>query len=201
VAALLKSKRSSIDTQVQAVFALGNIGLSECLAPLALAVRADDFRVVDAAVQALARFGGEPALPSLLRAGRTLGAFYEQSFFGDTITHTEYEVRLRSFGLLVDALAFPAAAQQAIPLIDQQIVTPVFDPQKLYVVRGDEDSRFSGASSKARRILVGQLARCLVAYADPAGVPLLERIRQRWPEDPRIQSEIEGALAALEPEK
>ena len=198
VAALLKSKRSSVDTQVQAATALGNIGLEECIPQLMLAVKADDFRVVDAGVQALGKIGGESTLPALQRAGRRFGEFFEGSFFGDTITHTEYEVRLGSFGLLLDALAWPGAASTALPLIADQIVEPILDPRKLYLVNGDEDSRFKNASPKARQILVGKLAHCLVLYADPAGVPLLERIRRHWPEDARIQSEIERALAALQ---
>ena len=198
VAVVLRMKeKASVDSRVLATQALGDIGLEECIKHLSLAVKAEDFRIVDAAISALGKIGTEDAVEQLAKAGKRAGEFFEGSFFGDTITHTEYEVRLESFGLLVDAFAKVGAKELAIPLFEREIVDPVFDPKQMYQVHGDEDSRFKNASPQARQTLTRRLAACLVTYGDPAGVKLLKRIKSRWATDRRIVGEVEQAIEQL----
>ncbi|MBI4880375.1 MAG: hypothetical protein HY812_12065 [Planctomycetes bacterium] len=199
LASVLGSKKATTDAQVLAAAALGDIGLPECVQHLAAAVKKDDldFRVVDAAAEALGRIGGAEAAEPLSRAGRRMGDLFARSFFGDTITHTEYEVRLQSFGILVQAFRKVGAREIALPLFQKEIVERVYDPAEMYRVLGDEDERFQNASPRARLALVEALVDCLIAFGDPAGRPLLERIRKRWPGDALLMRAVERGLQAL----
>ncbi len=199
LAGVLGSKKAPADAQVLAAAALGDIGLPECVPLLAAAVKKDDldFRVVDAAVEALGRIGLAEAAEPLSRAGRRMGEFFQRSFFRDTITHTEYEVRLHSFGILVQAFRQVGARELALPLFEKEIVTRVFDPGEMYRVLGDEDERFQSASPRARLQLAEALVDCLIAFGDPAGKHLLERVRARWPGEPLLLRAVERGLEAL----
>jgi pimeloyl-ACP methyl ester carboxylesterase len=197
-AAIVKSRKVPFDAKVLAAQALGDIGLPECVKFLKPAVQSDDYRIIDAATEALGKIGTEDAAASLSRCGKSMGEFFANSFFGDTITHTEYEVRLESFGLLVDALAKTDAKESAFSLFEREIVDRVFDPKKMYKVHGDEDDRFRGASKRARLKLVQRLAACLIEFDDPAGIPLLERIEGRWEKEPYLVDEIGRAIDQLD---
>lgn len=197
LAGVLRSNKSSVDTRVLAAEALGRSGLREAIDPLAGALKADDFRIVDAATISLGSLGGEESIDPLLRAGRRMGELFEGSFFGDAITFTEYEVRLNSFGSLVDALLNNCPADRALPLIEREIVDRVYDPRKMYRVHGDDDSRFRDSSRKSRLALARKLIEACLTWKDPAAVPLLNRIRSRWSDAPTLPALLDQAIRDL----
>jgi len=198
VAPILKSKKVSFDAKVHAARALGDIGLPDCVKLLGPAVKSDDYRIVDAAAEALGKIGTEDAAEALVRCGKSFGEFFAASFFGDSITHTEYEVRLSSFATLVDAFALTEAKELALALIEKEIVDRVYDPKKMYKVHGDGDDRFKGESKQSRLKLVRRLCACLVELGDPRGIELLDRIQQRWEKEPYLVDEVTRTIELLQ---
>ncbi len=183
---------------MHAARALGDIGLPDCVKLLGPAVKSDDYRIVDAAAEALGKIGTEDAAEALVRCGKSFGEFFAASFFGDSITHTEYEVRLSSFATLVDAFALTEAKELALALIEKEIVDRVYDPKKMYKVHGDGDDRFKGESKQSRLKLVRRLCACLVELGDPRGIELLDRIQQRWEKEPYLVDEVTRTIELLQ---
>ncbi len=203
LAAVLKHRSSTVDARVLATRALGGTAIEECVAPLEIAAGDDDFRVVDEAVSGLRAIGGDAVVPGLERAGKRLAALWDASFFGRQITHTELEVRCRSFGAWADALAAvhaggaATARGAALPLLDGLVVGRVFDPSEPYVCSGDSDDRFKDVSKTVRAALADRVCAAAEAFGDPAAAAMLERIPGAWPNEPRLRDRVDRALQTL----
>jgi len=195
---VLKSPRTTEDAKVYAARALGKIALPEAVKSLAAAARSDSFRVVDSATEALGATGLPEAAASLDRMGRRMGQFYADSFSGDVINFTEYEIRLNSFRLLATALRAVGDADAALEIIEREIVARVFDPKgDIYRVAGDQDPRFRNVSPRSRRRLAAAVAECCTFFKDARAVPLLERLKSRWASERGVVSVVDEALGKL----
>lgn len=196
VAKLLRDDESSADTRVLAARVLGASGSDDARKPLERALEDEDWRVVDEAtlaLGALAAAGVERAADALADAAERMGALYDASILGgERMTHTEYVVRLESFGKLCDAFAAAGAAADALGALERELVARVFTPERK--LRDTDDPRFVREPPDARRALAERLAACLVALADPRGVELLERVAAAWPnESALVRAAQDGA--------
>ncbi|MFV1959340.1 MAG: HEAT repeat domain-containing protein, partial [Planctomycetota bacterium] len=180
VARVLRSKKSKEDVRVAACRALGAIGLAVCIRPLARALGDEDYRVVEAAVQALGETGLAAAAKDLAKGVAVLGERFEESIQGNRIPFRAYEVRLGSMALALDACAKLSDVDRLLPAVEKEIVVRVFERTEPLVVLGEKDPRFKRNPSRARLALGEALARCLLAWKDPRGAALLERVADAW---------------------
>jgi hypothetical protein len=195
VGKLLHSKKTTTDTKVLAAKTLGDIGIPDCLKPLAAEAGTEDFRVLDAVVEALRKLGGKETVEPLTRAARQYGVFWEKGFLGSEYPFTELEIRCRSFGGLCDALAAAGDAAAAVPILEKEIVLRVFAPKSPYVTTRDE--RFLDVAPRARRELMERMAKCLVALKDPRGKALLETAKAPWKSEGELVRCADEAIAAI----
>ena len=201
VAKVLKSKRSTTDAKVLAARALGAIGLEEGIKPLAAALDDEDYRVLDEATAALGEIGLPEASAPLARAAELMGEWYDDSFQGAReISTTEYQVRLKSFRLLADALAAVGDADAALPVLEKELVERVLTPRRK--PRETTDPRFAQDPPNARKNLCRRLVECLVVLEDERGLALLESVAEAWPREPNLgqiaRRGIERLRAALD---
>ena len=196
VAQVLKSRNSSADVRVLAARALGGIGGAGVIQPLNAALSDEDWRVLDEATTALGRTGLPKAAAPLARAAKRIGERYDASFFGgNRATHTEYRIRLESFGRLADALAAMGDARAALPALREELVERVFTPKEK--PKDTEDPRFSRDPPAARRELAERLAACLVELGDAEGIELLLAVAKAWPEEPALGGEARRGIEDL----
>ncbi len=196
VAQVLRSRNSSADVRVLAARALGGIGGAGVIQPLNAALSDEDWRVLDEATTALGRTGLPKAAAPLARAAKRIGERYDASFFGgNRATHTEYRIRLESFGRLADALAAVGDARAALPALREELVERVFTPKEK--PKDTEDPRFSRDPPAARRELAERLAACLVELGDAEGIELLLAVAEAWPEEPALGGEARRGIEDL----
>jgi poly(3-hydroxybutyrate) depolymerase len=196
VSKLLRARETSVDTRVLCCTALGLIGLPECIKPLEGALGDDDYRVVEVAVAGLGANASPDAAAPLARGVAKLGEWFEKSINGNKINFTEYEIRLGSLGLALDACAKRGEVDLLLPEVDKAVVRPVFARDKPLVVRGEDDERFKDNPSRARMLLGRRLIACLEAWGDRRGKPLVETVRDAWKDrQPRLAAEMDAALS------
>jgi hypothetical protein len=195
VAHVLHSKKSLSDARVVAARTIGEMGLPDGVKALAPETATDDFRVLDAVVDALALLGGKDAVEALVKAGKQYGLIFEKSAQGGAYDFTEYETRCLSFGRLCDAFAKTGDANAAIPVIEKEIVGRVYAPAKPYNVPIDD--RFVEIPPRARRVLMERLAACLVALKDPRGKALLETAKAPWTKESPLVAAADDAIGKL----
>lgn len=200
LAALLDPEKRSVDTRVLATRALGAFRVPATVKLLAAAVDDPDYRVVEAAIDALAEVGGKESAPALIACSKRLAEYFERAKRdGDSISHTEYEVRLAGFGRLLTAFATIGDAAAFFPALERDVVKPVFLAKPRYTIPGDSDPRFADDSKNARAKLAGSLRACLVTLADPRGAELLRAIAAAWPNESKLVAECEAGAAELAP--
>ncbi|MHC4223342.1 MAG: HEAT repeat domain-containing protein, partial [Planctomycetota bacterium] len=201
VSAILRSKKYATDARVYAAKALGMMGRPECVKPLSKAIKAEDFRIVEAVAWGLGKTKSPEAASPLAKTARRLGELYEKSFFGNMVNFTEYEVRLKSLTVLVTAFHEVGNADVAIPALQKEVVDRVFTPPKDYIVRGDKDPRFRNVSPMARLRLTLALKECLVSFKDKRGIKMLRSIAERWEKEGRLVREAQEGAEILEGEE
>lgn len=206
VAALLANPdKTSADTRVLAVQTLGIMALKDCTKLLAPAIQDPDHRVVDAATEAFAKIGATDAaaiVDPLQKLARRLGEFWQASLATGRsgaieLSHTEYAVRLDGFGLWLRAVEVAGKPEIFLPLIESQIVVPIFAPKTPYSIPADQDERFKRESPAARLKLMQSLCACLVKLGDPKGKELLQKAVERWPNEPKLAAEAQAASEQL----
>ncbi len=199
VAKLLRSRDRSVDTRVLCCLALGLMELPECTKPLGAALGDDDFRVVEMAVAGLGASPDPNAAAHLVRGLKKLGEWFDGSIQGNAIMFTEYEVRLGSLGIGLDACAKRGEVDVLLPVIERVVVEAVFARPKPLVVRGEDDPRFKDKPSQARSLLGRHLIDCLKAWGDPRGRALLGTVRDAWKErQPRLSAQMDAGLSDYE---
>ena len=196
VARLLKPKKTSTDTRVLAARTLGLIGTKDVIKPLRGALDDDDYRVLDEVVTALGKTGLAAAAAPLSTAAKQVGERYDASFLGSNrMTHTEYAIRLQSFGRLCDAFVAVADADAALPALERELVERIFTPDEKPV--DTQDPRFVREPPAARLALCERLTACLVALGDRRGVAILEAVGAAWPEQPSLGDETARGVERL----
>ena len=195
VAHVLHSKKASTDSRVLAAKTIGEMKMPEGVKQLALECANEDFRILDAVVEALGKLGGKDAAEPLARAGKQFGAFWERSNAGNEFAFTEYETRCQSFALLCTALGAVGDAASAIPVLEKEVVNRVYAPAKPYTV--PVDSRFTEIPPRARRELMTALKECLVKLKDPRGKTLLTTATAAWKAEAELVRIAEDGIAQL----
>ena len=117
----------------------------------------------------------------------------------DDIQHTEYEVRLATFCKLLAAMAVVGDAPTFFPVIERDVVKPVFLPKPRYRIPGDSDPRFKDDSKNARAKLATTLRACLVTLGDARGAGLLRAIAKEWPDETKLVADCESGAEDLSP--
>ena len=195
VAHVLHSKKASTDSRVLAAQTIGRMEMPEGVKQLATEAATDDFRVLDAVVEALGKLGGKDAVEPLVRAGKQYGVFWEKAGSGSEFVFTEYETRCQSFGRLCAALGAVGDAAAAVPVLEKEVVNRVFAPAKPYTV--PVDSRFTEIPPRARRELMTALKDCLVKLRDPRGKALLAAAKTPWRAEGALTSIADEGIAQL----
>lgn len=197
---LLDAKKKSVDTRVLAMRALGAFHAPFAIKLLSPALDDPDYRVIDAAIEAIAEIGGKEATPALLTCSKRVAESFERSKHGDNvIEHTEYEVRLRSHGKLVAAMAKVGDGSAFLPAIERDVVNPVFLASPKHSIPGDTDPRFKDDSKNARKKLAEGLRACLVGFGLERGAVLLRAIAKAWPGEEKLVNECEEGAAEFAP--
>jgi dienelactone hydrolase len=195
VAHVLHSKKASTDTRVLAAQTIGAMGMPEGVKQLAPECSNDDFRVLDAVVEALGRIGGKETAEPLVRAGKKFAEFWERAGTGSQFVFTEYETRCQSFALLCTAFGAAGDAATAVPVLEKEVVNRVFAPAKPYTVPVDD--RFTQIPPRARRELMTALADCLVKLKDARGKALLTAATAAWKAEAALVGIAEDAISKL----
>jgi pimeloyl-ACP methyl ester carboxylesterase len=197
---LLNAEKHSADTRVLAARAIGAHHAPFAIKLLTPAIDDPDFRVVEAVIDGLAEIGGKEAIAPLTACSKRLRELFEGSIRnGNRIDHTEYEVRLESFGNLLAAFAAVKDAASFVPAIERDLVKPIYLAEPRYDIPGDTDPRFKDDSKNARRKLGSRLRECLVALGDPNGATFLHAIAEAWSTETKLVEECEQGAAELEP--
>jgi hypothetical protein len=195
VAHVLHSKKASTDSRVLAAETIGKMGMPEGVKQLATEASTEDFRVLDAVVDALGALKGKDAVEPLVRAGKQFGVFWDHAGSGNEFVFTEYELRCQSFGRLCKALGEVGDAAAAIPVLEKEVVNRVFAPAKTYSV--PVDSRFTNIPPRARHDLMQALADCLVKLKDARGKALLAAAKNPWRAEGALVTIADDAMAKL----
>lgn len=199
VARVLRSRKATVDVRVAACRALGAIGLPACIKPLARALKDDDYRVVEAAVAALGATAQEDAADDLAQGVELLGDLFETSIRGNAIPFREYEVRVASLVVALDACSRLKDIETLLPAVNAAIVEPVLLRSDPLIVRGETDPRFKDRPSRARSTLAEALARLALAWRTDDVRALLEGVRDHWTvRQPGLSQRMERALGDLD---
>ncbi len=202
VAALVRAKKSNPETRLLAVQVLGDQALPGNVKLVAPAVDDDDFRVLDAATEALGKLGGAESIASLKKAAAKSAKRFEDSFLDKRVmVLAEYEARVDSFATLLRALqrVSPVAGKDdLVQLVIDDVVTPALLPKSPYTVDSDRDESKKGASGKVRLDLVRALKEFLVASKDPRGRDLLVKIRNRWSDELVLSAVCDQGIAVFD---
>ena len=199
VAKLLRSPKASVDTKALACAALGAMRLPECIKPLEGALGDEDFRVVEAAVAGLGATGLLDASPALARGVKTLGRLFEDTIQGNSINFREYEVRLESLAVAMDACARIADPDTLISVVEVDVAQRVYGRKEPLKVHGEDDPRFKDNPSAARLMLARRMIACLVKWADARGEQILVEAQRTWGErQRRLVQEMQEGIAEIQ---
>jgi hypothetical protein len=198
VARVLRSNRAPVDAKAYAARVLGSIAHPSTLKSLARALKADDFRIVEAATWGLGETRLPEAAPHLVKAGKRLAQLYDESFFGDVINFTEYNVRLTSFGVLAEAWGKVKARDDAFPALRREVIARVYLPDKEYRVAGSNDRRFRHIPPQARLRLLRAMRELFVGFKDERAVPVMKEVAERWNHESRLRDEALACVADIQ---
>ena len=125
-----------------------------------------------------------------------LGGKFEEQIQGGRILFRQYEVRLASLQIAVDACMAQGDAETLLPALEEAVVDAVLARKEPVEVRLDE--RFVRIPPNSRMMLGRALRACLVKFGEPQGRALLERVRDTWAEEqPRLAAEMSAGLTEL----
>jgi hypothetical protein len=192
---VLHSKKATTDARVLAAKTLGAIGAPECVKQLSPECSCEDFRVLDAVVESLARIGGKDTVEPLVKATKQFGVFWDKSGVGGQFVFTEYETRCESFARVCDAFSAVGDAAAALPVLEKEIVARVYTPKAPYTV--PVDNRFTAIPPRARLTLMKALRACLAKLKDPRGKTLLAAIKTAWSREGALVQEADAGLAEI----
>jgi dienelactone hydrolase len=183
----------SDDVRAAACRVLGRIGNDDSVRSLGSALRAESWRVRDAAAAALGALGSEKGVAPLVKSLDSEWAVFESKRIqGNNFHYSDWEVCHRSFAIRASALAKLGDAS-AVKALHRIVVTRVLG--------GDWNARANARAGQDARRPPHACALAVVAaietLAGEAAAPAIEELKVHMKDSAQVVRRCEAALAAL----